>query len=57
MLTSMCLFVIGKGGIGYLELTLITCEDYLRSEEVELTANSLGAHMETHRKLILRTLI
>ena len=26
------------------------------SEEFELTANSMGAHIETHRKLILRTL-
>ena len=26
------------------------------SEKFELTANSLGAHIETHRKLILRTL-
>ena len=27
------------------------------NEELKLTANSLGAHIETHRKLILRTLI
>ena len=27
----------------------------LPSEEFELTANSLGAHIETHEKLILRT--
>ena len=26
------------------------------SEELELTANSLGTHIETHTKLILRTL-
>ena len=26
------------------------------SEEFELTANSLGSHIETHGKLILRTL-
>ena len=26
------------------------------SEEFVLTANSLGAHIKTHRKLILRTL-
>ena len=26
------------------------------SEEFELTGNSLGAHIETHGKLILRTL-
>ena len=25
------------------------------NEELKLTANSLGAHIETHRKLILRT--
>ena len=30
-------------------------ETYSTSEEFELTANSLGAHIETHRKLILRT--
>ena len=29
---------------------------YNPSEEFELTANSLGAHIETHGKLILRTL-
>ena len=28
----------------------------LSSEEFELTANSLGAHIETHGGLILRTL-
>ena len=28
----------------------------LPSEEFELTVNSLGAHIETHRKLILSTL-
>ena len=28
----------------------------LHSEELELTANSLGAHIETQGKLILRTL-
>ena len=26
------------------------------SEEFEVIANSLGAHIETHRKLIMRTL-
>ena len=29
---------------------------YFPSEEFELTANSLGAHIETHGGLILRTL-
>ena len=28
----------------------------ISSEEIELTANSLGAHIETHHGLILRTL-
>ena len=31
-------------------------KEKLLSEEFELTANSLGAHIETPRKLILRTL-
>ena len=29
---------------------------YVPNEEFELAANSLGAHIETHGKLILRTL-
>ena len=31
-------------------------DEILPSEEFELTANSLGAHIETHGQFILRTL-
>ena len=31
-------------------------QKYMLNEEFELTANSLGAHIETHKKQILRTL-
>ena len=37
-------------------LYIIVCPWSIPSEEIELTANSLGAHIETHGQLILRTL-
>ena len=39
-----------------LDFYIIAWVYYHPSEEFELTANSMRAHIETHRKLILRTL-
>ena len=41
---------------GHLELEVFMINCVFPSEEFELKANSLGAHIETQGKLILRTL-